>query len=150
MVWSERQRAMLEVMGLRVWSAPAAAEPNGAAAAVLDEVVPAAPETRSPAQADATAPMPVVNRRSTPAAQPIATPVAAPGAVDAAGLDWPALRKSVGDNWKSELLEGAAFDPQAARVLQTGEALAQARAQPNASPMAIRSSLQQGPAMSLK
>ncbi len=46
--------------------------------------------------------------------------------------DWPALRKSVGDNWKSELLEGAAFDPQAARVLQTSEALAQARAQPGA------------------
>jgi 4-amino-4-deoxy-L-arabinose transferase-like glycosyltransferase len=46
--------------------------------------------------------------------------------------DWPALRKSVGDNWKSELLEGATFDSQAARVLQTGEALAQAKAQPNA------------------
>ena len=46
--------------------------------------------------------------------------------------DWPALRKSAADNWKNELLEGAGFDPQAARVLQTSEALAQARAQPNA------------------
>ncbi len=95
MVWSERQRAMLEVMGLRVWSAPAAAEPDVAAAAVADEAVPSAPAARPPAQADATAPMPVVNRRPMPAAQPIAAPVAAPGAVNAAGLDWPALREAV-------------------------------------------------------
>ncbi|MEO7161090.1 MAG: glycosyltransferase family 39 protein [Polaromonas sp.] len=43
--------------------------------------------------------------------------------------DWPALRKLAGDDWQHELLDGAAFDAQAARVLQTPEALAQASAQ---------------------
>lgn len=43
--------------------------------------------------------------------------------------DWPALRKSAGDSWQRELFEGADFDAQAARVLQTPEALAPARAQ---------------------
>ena len=91
MVWSERQRAMLAVMGLRVWSAQAAGEPDVAAAAVADETAPSAPATRPPAQADATAPMPVASRRPMHATQPIA----APGAVNAAGLDWPALREAV-------------------------------------------------------
>ena len=95
MVWSERQRAMLEVMGLRVWSAPAAAEPAVLAAAVADEAVPSAPAASPPAHEDATALTPPVSRRPTPAAQPIAAPVAAPGAVNAAGLDWPALRAAV-------------------------------------------------------
>ena len=106
MVWSERQRAMLAVMGLRVWGAPAAAEPDAAAAAVVDEAVPSVAQARSPAQEDATAsmpparenvsmPTPVVSRRPAPAAQPTALPVAAPGAVNAAGLDWPALRAAV-------------------------------------------------------
>jgi uracil-DNA glycosylase family 4 len=95
MVWSERQRAMLEVMGLRVWSAPAAAEPAVLAAAVADEAVPSAPAARPPAHEDATALTPPVNRRSMPAAQPTPMPVAAPGAVNAAGLDWPALRAAV-------------------------------------------------------
>ncbi len=95
MVWSERQRAMLEVMGLRVWSAPAAAEPAVLAAAVADEAVPSAPAASPPAHEVATALTPPVSRRPTPAAQPIAAPVAAPGAVNAAGLDWPALRAAV-------------------------------------------------------
>ncbi|MHB1200868.1 MAG: ArnT family glycosyltransferase [Polaromonas sp.] len=43
--------------------------------------------------------------------------------------DWPALRKSAGDSWQRELFEAADFDAQAARVLQTPEVLAQARAQ---------------------
>lgn len=43
--------------------------------------------------------------------------------------DWPALRKSDGDSWQRELFEGADFDAQAARMLQTPEALAPARAQ---------------------
>ncbi|MFC5519984.1 ArnT family glycosyltransferase [Polaromonas jejuensis] len=40
--------------------------------------------------------------------------------------DWPALRKLDGDDWQHELLDGAGFDAQAARVLQAPEVLAQA------------------------
>lgn len=43
--------------------------------------------------------------------------------------DWPALRQRAGDNWQHELLDGADFDARAAGVLQTPEALAQARTQ---------------------
>ena len=45
--------------------------------------------------------------------------------------DWVALRKRVSDDWQHELMEGAAFDPQAASVLQEPEVLVQARTQPN-------------------
>ena len=37
--------------------------------------------------------------------------------------DWPALRRSAGDNWRRELFEGADFDPAAGQVLQTPEVL---------------------------
>ena len=40
--------------------------------------------------------------------------------------NWPALRKSVGDGWQRELFEGADFDVQAARVLQSSAQLAPA------------------------
>ncbi len=43
--------------------------------------------------------------------------------------DWPALRKLPGDDWQHELLDGADFQAQAARVLQAPEVLAQARTQ---------------------
>ena len=43
--------------------------------------------------------------------------------------DWPEKRQSHGDDWQHELLDGEKFDRQAARVLQTPEALAQARTQ---------------------
>lgn len=42
-------------------------------------------------------------------------------------LDWSVLRRLDGDDWQHELLDGAIFDEQAARVLQMPEALAQAR-----------------------
>ena len=45
--------------------------------------------------------------------------------------DWPALRQKAGDDWQHELLDGAVFDAQAARSLQTPEALAQASTQAN-------------------
>ena len=44
--------------------------------------------------------------------------------------DWPALRKSAGDNWRRELFEGADFDARAGEVLQTPEVLEQAAARP--------------------
>ena len=40
--------------------------------------------------------------------------------------DWPALRRTAGDNWRRELFEGADFDAAAARVLQTPEVLVSA------------------------
>jgi 4-amino-4-deoxy-L-arabinose transferase-like glycosyltransferase len=43
--------------------------------------------------------------------------------------DWPDLRKNAGDNWRSELLEGADFDARAGQVLQTPDVLAAAATQ---------------------
>lgn len=43
--------------------------------------------------------------------------------------DWPELRKNAGDNWRSELLEGADFDARAGLVLQTPDVLAVAASQ---------------------
>ena len=43
--------------------------------------------------------------------------------------DWPHWRQSAGDNWRRELFEGADFDAQAARALQTPQALLQAAGQ---------------------
>jgi hypothetical protein len=37
--------------------------------------------------------------------------------------DWPAMRKSTGDNWRRELFEGADFDAQAGAVLKTPDDL---------------------------
>ncbi|WP_422620883.1 hypothetical protein [Rhodoferax ferrireducens] len=42
--------------------------------------------------------------------------------------DWPALRQRAGDNWQRELFEGADFDAQAAKVLQSPQVLAPAGA----------------------
>lgn len=44
--------------------------------------------------------------------------------------DWPMLRQKAGDGWQRELFEGADFDAQAARVLQSPAVLAQAGAVP--------------------
>ena len=84
MTWSERQRAMLEVMGLRVWSPPEAeGQPAAEAPAVaVDEVAPVE-------AVRVTAPRAPLRERA-PAAPQVASE-----AVDAAGLDWPALREAV-------------------------------------------------------
>ncbi len=44
--------------------------------------------------------------------------------------DWPEQRKTAGDNWRRELLDGAEFDAQAAQVLQTPDVLSAASMQP--------------------
>ena len=44
--------------------------------------------------------------------------------------DWPEMRLRSGDDWQHELLDGTAFDAQAARVLQAPGVLAQAHSQP--------------------
>ena len=84
MTWSERQRAMLEVMGLRLWSPPGAeGQPASEAPAVaVDE----------PAPAEAVR---LVAPRASLRERAPAAPQAAPVAVDAAGLAWPALREAV-------------------------------------------------------
>ena len=84
MTWSERQRAMLEVMGLRVWSPPEAqVQPAFEAPAV-------AVDEPAPAEAVRVAAPRAPLRERAPAAPPVASE-----AVDAAGLDWPALREAV-------------------------------------------------------
>lgn len=42
--------------------------------------------------------------------------------------DWPSLRRTASDSWERELFEGADFDAQAAKVLQTPQLLAHAPA----------------------
>lgn len=44
--------------------------------------------------------------------------------------DWQALRRIQGDNWQSELMDAATFDPEAAKVLQTPAQLEMAKTQP--------------------
>ncbi len=96
MPWTERQLAMLREMRLRVWQ-PAAAAVTAANAAV--------PHAPAPPPA---APLPVATRHGelgtavAPAASGGAAVVAMPAdphvaaaALDAAGLDWPALREAV-------------------------------------------------------
>ena len=84
MTWSERQRAMLDVMGLRVWSPPEAQAQGApeAPAAAVDE----------PALAEA---VPVAAPRASLRERVPAAPQVAHVAVDAAGFDWPALREAV-------------------------------------------------------
>ena len=85
MTWSERQRAMLAEMGLRVWDAPAAGEAGDAAAA------PAAVAEMRPTSRPAEA---VIQAAPPPGAMaPRAAISAAPSAVSS--MDWPALREAV-------------------------------------------------------
>ncbi|MBK9134928.1 MAG: uracil-DNA glycosylase [Betaproteobacteria bacterium] len=100
MPWTERQRAMLREMGLRVWQAeasvavPAAVPDPGLGPAV------ATPADRPAAQVEAESPArpPRAPTRAAPASEPVTPPAAAPQPIDAglvAGLDWPALREAV-------------------------------------------------------
>lgn len=106
--WDERQRAMLEAMGLRVWQAPSPAvhaEPSAAPApsggpvsapvAVARAPVPAAsPEATAPRPAPRAAP--AAAGLAEPAAAATAVPVtAAAGAIDVVSLGWPELRAAV-------------------------------------------------------
>ncbi len=86
MTWTERQRAMLAEMGLRVWNAPEAGEPG-----VLVSEPPPIAEARQTSRPAAT----VVSAVAPPslAVEPQALRVAAPCAV--AAMEWPALREAV-------------------------------------------------------
>ena len=94
MGWTERQQAMLQEMGLRLW-APAPELPPGPApvpapaTAAATAAAPAAPTPPAPVRA---MPAPVAVMPIRPAAQAGSSPADA-GAV--ATLDWPALRAAV-------------------------------------------------------
>ncbi len=89
MTWTERQRALLQGMGLRVW-APLEAElaaPVAAGAAVAPVAPPDAAAVPTPTRSGAPSPPPAR----------LAQPATATGRAraDLAALDWPALRDSV-------------------------------------------------------
>ena len=92
MTWDERQRAMLEAMGLRVWDRPQAA------AAMPEPVAAPAPVARAaPVQAPAKAPAPA----------PVAIPAERSArAAEIAQMDWPQLRQSVAGCRACGLCEG--------------------------------------------
>ncbi|MDL2337350.1 MAG: uracil-DNA glycosylase [Pseudomonadota bacterium] len=94
MTWSDRQRAMLAEMGIRVWAAPAAepAEP-----AVAGPITPASTQAAAVAArpsrgafGEAVA-APPLSRATSPASLVEFVPASA----DIATLDWPALREAV-------------------------------------------------------
>ena len=85
MSWTERQRAMLAEMGLRVWDAPAADE-SGVAVSPQPSIAKARPTSRpSEAVATASPPSPTMAARAAIDAPPSAV----------ATMDWPALREAV-------------------------------------------------------
>jgi len=112
MPWTERQQALLQAMGLRVWGAPGdvaaaprpAAEPAAepAAAASTGPASPAPPlagtapaPPRPPAAPRAAAPAHEPAPARPAAAAPAAVPVTTPPRSDLATLGWPALREAV-------------------------------------------------------
>jgi len=88
MSYSERQQAMLEAMGIKVWTAPPAAAPAAPAAPAAASAAPPSPVAEAPVPVAAVLPpMPVA---------PVAPSVPAGAREQAiAAMDWPALRESV-------------------------------------------------------
>ncbi|MFY8118634.1 MAG: uracil-DNA glycosylase [Roseateles sp.] len=117
MSWDERQRAMLEAMGLKVWRAPEPAAAVSASSAVPAETA----VMERPALAAVPVPVPVPAPRP-----PVAVPAPAPRAVAEllapgeglpqraprpgleriAAMDWPQLREAVADCRACKLCEG--------------------------------------------
>ena len=109
MSWDERQRRMLEAMGLRVWERPVVAPAAPAPAPVVSAAPVQAPAARSAAPVPAPVPVPV------PVAAPVDVPVSVrvPVPVDRsaraeeiARMDWAALRESVAGCRACGLCEG--------------------------------------------
>ena len=99
MRWTERQRAMLGAMGVRLFGAPAAGEPPPPEAAVN---APPAPAVGAAKATPAGAPTAAVRRGlpvvSAPRSEPQSAPQSAPGAAqraDIAALGWSELRDAV-------------------------------------------------------
>jgi DNA polymerase len=107
MAWSERQRAMLQAMGLRLWLPEGADEPVTDVA--VEELPPESLATMhgqppglaaTPASAGALASGPATAPATRPAPAPATAPRVVPLTPDAspvARLDWPALRAAVAD-----------------------------------------------------
>lgn len=108
MPWTERQQALLQGMGLRVWSPPPAA-PAVPRPAVPQEApavvpVPVRMPAEVPAEVAAQGTVPVPTPPAVPARTPASAPAAAavpslsapsPQAAGVAAMDWPALREAV-------------------------------------------------------
>jgi len=118
MSWSERQQAMLEAMGLKVWQAPPgpADEPLAAPAKSAESAPPLAARV-APAAAPAAVAAPAT--APTPAARPQravealllperapAPRQARPGLDQVAAMDWPQLREAVAGCHACKLCEG--------------------------------------------
>jgi DNA polymerase len=108
MPWTERQQALLQAMGLRVWGAPSdaelpvppTAEVSAGPVAAEPTIAPAAPalaRVPMPTTVPATVRAPAPARAAAPAMPPAASSARAPVAdrSDIAALDWPALREAV-------------------------------------------------------
>ena len=111
-MWTERQRAMLEAMGLRVWPAPAAAPDEASPArrpVARDEAVvagvaaePGSAYEQGTESAPAPAPAPGPAPAAAPARRPVMTGERPPGVES---MDWPALREAVASCTACKLCE---------------------------------------------
>jgi uracil-DNA glycosylase len=91
MPWTERQRAMLQEMGLRVWAPPGGGHNEALQAGIADALPVPPPATSTPLVAPAAAPL----------AQPEPT-----SRSDVRTMDWPALREAVASCRACALCEG--------------------------------------------
>ena len=104
MAWTERQRAMLQAMGLRLWLPPPAEGAEapgpacGARSAPPEALVPVAAEAAlTTAQARLTAPPPAMMGAPEPVPVVARVVPVVPDASPVAQLDWPALRAAVAE-----------------------------------------------------
>jgi DNA polymerase len=93
MAWTERQQAVLQAMGLRVWAPAAVAGLAGSDALTADADVDAPVEPSAPAERGTQPKVPAAAPSST-VSSPRPTEVAASGQ-PTGSLDWPALRDAV-------------------------------------------------------
>ncbi len=105
MPWSDRQQALLQAMGLRVWASPEAEPTVPAAVTAAAEAAPKAPSPPEP-PAPMSAPAPVPARATRGATKAAPQSHADPVRADLAGLDWLALRESVAACRACGLCEG--------------------------------------------
>ena len=110
MTWDERQRAMLEAMGLKVWDRLEMAEPVVEPVAAAQAAAPPAPvlvARTAPAPAPVRAPTPVPARPAAPVVIPVLNEAEHAARAQAiAQLDWPQLRDSVAACRACGLCEG--------------------------------------------
>jgi len=91
--WTERQRAMLEEMGLRLWQPAETLAPDAEAAPAAPSQ--AAPPAAAPAAAPIRPPTPQGTVPATVTSIPVTAVASSAAAADIARMDWPALRAAV-------------------------------------------------------